>query len=336
MLDVFGSDDDDGLDHAGASVAVVLQGAGRLERTRNPLYVEYVVPRYLDFEFRRLFRLSRQTAEIVVDHFEASSFYPATAHGRPRITAEKTCLIALTYLGTQMSIYQMADKFDVTESSAHMCIGRVLRFLNAISEDVIRWPTSEEQEESRKAFKAMHKNKENGRRGLPGAIGCIDGCHIEIKKPAVSEQSYFNRKKFHSILLQGICNEKKKFVDVFIGFPGSAHDARVLRESFIFEDGPSKCQDGYLLGDLAYPLLPWLMTPYKAPRSGQLESWQVDYNVAHSSQRVTIETTFGDLKQRFRRLYFVDTDTIEQAVLIVMGACVLTNICNGERDALPE
>ncbi|CAN7942603.1 unnamed protein product, partial [Ixodes hexagonus] len=269
--------------------------------------------------------------------------------GRPRITAEKTCLIALTYLGTQMSIYQIADKFDVTESSAHLCIGRVLRFLNAISEDVIRWPTSEEQEESRKAFKAMPKNKENGKRGLPGAIGCIDGCHIEIKKPAVSEQSYFNRKKFHSILLQGICNEKKKFVDVFIGFPGSAHDARVLRESFIFEDGPSKPSkllsliiyflsfpDGYLLGDLAYPLLPWLMTPYKAPKSGQLESWQVDYYIAHSSQRVTIETTFGDLKQRFRRLYFVDTDTIEQAVLIVMGACVLTNICNGERDALPE
>ncbi|KAG0445605.1 hypothetical protein HPB47_013498 [Ixodes persulcatus] len=42
----------------------------------------------------------------------------------------------------------------------------------------------------------------------------------------------------------------------------------------------------------------------------------------------------GDLKQRFQRLY--DTDSIQQAVVIVVGACALTNVCNRERDALLE
>lgn len=52
----------------------------------------------------------------------------------------------------------------------------------------------------------------------------------------------------------------------------------------------------------------------------------------HSQQRVAIENAFGLLKQRFRRLYFVDAASIKQCVLIVMGACVLHTLCNEERD----
>lgn len=34
--------------------------------------------------------------------------------------------------------------------------------------------------------------------------------------------------------MQGICDENKQFIDVFIGFPGSTHDSRVLRNSPVF------------------------------------------------------------------------------------------------------
>ncbi|KAG0420997.1 hypothetical protein HPB47_003096 [Ixodes persulcatus] len=78
------------------------------------------------------------------------------------------------------------------------------------------------------------------------------------------------------------------------------------------------------------------MPPCETPRNCQLEAWQVDSNHAHSPQRVVIEMAFGDLKQQFQRLYDIDTDSIQWAVLIVVGACVLTNLCNSERDALLE
>ncbi|KAH7950165.1 hypothetical protein HPB49_020379 [Dermacentor silvarum] len=166
-------------------------------------------------------------------------------------------------------------------------------------------------------------------------MGCIDGCHIEINKPTESSQSYFNRKKFPSVLIQGICDSRNKFIDVFIGFPGSAHDARVLREGPFFEMAAMRCDGGYLLGDSAYPLLPWLLTPYR-DNEHSFPAWKKRYNKCHSQQRCSIENTFGLLKQRFRRLYFVDTATIKQCCLIVMGACVLHNMCNEERDYFIE
>jgi len=34
-------------------------------------------------------------------------------------------------------------------------------------------------------------------------VGAIDGCHILIKQPLQNANDYFNRKQFHSIILQG-------------------------------------------------------------------------------------------------------------------------------------
>ena len=63
--------------------------------------------------------------------------------------------------------------------------------------------------------------------------------------------------------------------DVVIGWPGSVHDARVLSNSKIFEKGnntlfPQNVEEEIcgqkmnpvIIGDAAYPLLPWLMEPY--------------------------------------------------------------------------
>lgn len=105
----------------------------------------------------------------------------------------------------------------------------MLDFLNSVSAEVIAWPDRQEQERSKAGFLAKSDGK-----GPQNTIGCIDGCHVEINKPTESPNSYYNRKKFPSIVLQGIANDRSKFLDVFIGFPGSAHDARILRESTFF------------------------------------------------------------------------------------------------------
>ncbi|KAH8009291.1 hypothetical protein HPB51_014427 [Rhipicephalus microplus] len=221
-------------------------------------------------------------------------------------------------------MYSLADRFDIPESSVCTCIERVLNFLLSISEEVISWPDSREKERIKTGFLLRSEGPRN-------TIGCVDGCHIEIKKLEESPHSYFNRKKFPSVVLQGICNDRNKFIDVLIGFPGYAHDARVLREGPFFEVAQTKCGDSYLLGDSAYPLLPWLLTLYR-DNEQIFPAWKKRYNKCHSQQRSAIENAFGHLKQRFRRLYFVDAATIKQCCLIVMAACVLHYICNKERD----
>lgn len=59
-----------------------------------------------------------------------------------------------------------------------------------------------------------------------------------------------------------------KFTDLYCGWPGSVHDARVLRNSSLGQRSAGNMrelfQNGtHLLGDGAYPLAPWLLVPFK-------------------------------------------------------------------------
>jgi len=65
-------------------------------------------------------------------------------------------------------------------------------------------------------------------------LGAIDGSHIPIKAPKHNKESYFNRKHFYSMNLQAVVGFDGRFVDTSAGFPGSIHDARVLRMSGLY------------------------------------------------------------------------------------------------------
>lgn len=91
---------------------------------------------------------------------------------------------------------------------------------------------------------------------FPNGIGAIDGSHIWIEAPHVNPNSYFNRKRFHSVVLQGVCIDNLSFISTDIGWPGKAHDAKVLRRSLLWNNGYRLCYNGHyhLVGDAAYPL----------------------------------------------------------------------------------
>jgi hypothetical protein len=42
--------------------------------------------------------------------------------------------------------------------------------------------------------------------GFPSVIGCVDCTHIRIQAPHHNENNYVNRKRYHSINVQGICD----------------------------------------------------------------------------------------------------------------------------------
>lgn len=55
----------------------------------------------------------------------------------------------------------------------------------------------------------------------------------------------------------------------------------------------------YFLGDSGYPLEPWLLTPYRNPQEGSMES---HFNDIHSQARCVVERTIGILKARWKIL----------------------------------
>ena len=65
-------------------------------------------------------------------------------------------------------------------------------------------------------------------RGFPQAVGVIDGTHIPIIRPEESFTDYYNRKGYYSVFMQAVVDCYGLFMEVYIGWPGRVHDARVF------------------------------------------------------------------------------------------------------------
>ena len=164
--------------------------------------------------------------------------------------------------------------------------------------------------------------------GFSGVLGAIDGSHIPIiAPPGDDEKAYVNRKNFHSINLQAVCDANLVFTDVFARCPGSNHDSFVLLLSHLhdqFEAG--EFGNGWLLGDSGYALKSWLLTPIAEPTT----SAEKKYNVSHRKTRCCIERAFGILKSRWRILDHTGGHMCylpEKACKIIYVCCILHNIC---------
>lgn len=130
--------------------------------------------------------------------------------------------------------------------------------------------------------------------------------------------------------LQGICDYKRRFIDVFTGIPSKIHDARVFRLSFIMRRVNELGPNFHILGDGAYPLSDNLLTPYRD--YGNLNAVQQCYNHKFSATRVRIENSFGFLKGRFRQLIKLEFHTVLRISMFIISCCVLHNICIDNED----
>ena len=135
------------------------------------------------------------------------------------------------------------------------------------------------------------------------------------------------RKGFHSLNVQAVVDSTGRFQNIVARWPGSNHDAFIWANSRLchsFEEGAYG--EGWLLGDSAYPLRRYLLTPVRAPASEAERA----YNRAQMHARSVVERTFGVWKQRFRSL-----DHSGGALQfppriccqIIMATAVLHNMC---------
>lgn len=164
----------------------------------------------------------------------------------------------------------------------------------------------------------------------------MDGSYISIRTPKHKIRStYANRHDSVSITLQGICDPQLRFLDVFTGVPSKIHDSRILKLSFIGKKLPCLCAPKYhILGDSAYPLREYLLTPFRD--YGSLSECEKNYNKKFCRARVKIENAFGALKALFRQLLRLDFHSVEIMAQFVIAACVLHNICIDNDDVLED
>ncbi|VDH90220.1 Hypothetical predicted protein, partial [Mytilus galloprovincialis] len=77
---------------------------------------------------------------------------------------------------------------------------------------------------------------------FPHALGALDGKHVAYKCPPGSGSTYFNYKKFYSIVLLALVDSDYKFICADIGGRGAASDAQLWNAS----DLKSAIEDGDL------------------------------------------------------------------------------------------
>ena len=172
--------------------------------------------------------------------------------------------------------------------------------------------------------------------GVPQCAGAIDGTHFPVCAPLLNHTDYYNRKGNYSVNMQAVVDNQYRFLDIYVGWPGSVHDTRVFAHSSLYIKGEAgtliqsheRTIEGvkvprFLIGDSAYPLLNWLMKPYS--QSSATSSDKITYRISRA--RIVVENAFGRLKGRWRRFLKRNYMLIENVSTTVAAACVLHNIC---------
>ena len=172
---------------------------------------------------------------------------------RRAIPVEKRVAVALWRLATGNSYRTTGLVFGVGRCTALKLKDEFCSALLTTAKGYIKFPKGED--ETRRAIEEFQEIS-----CFPQVVGAIDGSHIPIIAPKNDPNDYYNRKQFHSIVLQGVADAKGRFIHVSTGYAGSIHDARVLRMSSLVKE----VDDGSILlspvtrtgtGDAIRPLL---------------------------------------------------------------------------------
>ncbi|VDI31307.1 Hypothetical predicted protein [Mytilus galloprovincialis] len=250
------------------------------------------------------------------------------------IPVELQVLSALRFYASGSFQNVIGDVFGLSQPSISRCINDVTDALVRRINQYIKFPDEAERRTNKSDFyKIAH---------FPNVVGVIDGTHIPIKAPNDNEYQYVNRKNFHSINVQCICDANFKIINAVSRWPGSTHDSYIWNNSQIcrqFEEGD--IANGWLLGDSGYALKPWMLVPFMNPSTPAEE----EFNRRHCRTRVTIEQLFGIVKSRFRCVHktggclcYVPAKCcrIIAAVFILHNICVDNNIPCLENDNVPD
>ena len=241
---------------------------------------------------------------------------------RRAIAVEKRVALTLWFLATGADYRTIGHLFGVAKSTVCVVTKEVIySIVTFLLPHYIKIPQGNAMKEVVHGFDRDYD--------FPQCAGAVDGTHIPIVSPQECPADYYNRKGWHSVIMQGMVNNRGLFIDIYVGWPGRVHDARVFANSSLCTRGQNNTLlpnwvkrisntdvPLVVLGDPAYPLLDWLMKAF--PDTGYLTQQQRNFNYRLSKARVVVEHSYGRLKGRWRCLLKrVDVSVYDVSDLVI-------------------
>lgn len=249
---------------------------------------------------------------------------PVVSAGRPPMPMKECLLITIWVLKNNEPYRTVSERFEISIGHCVRIFHDVCTKLFNLSHRYIAWPTIEE---AHKVIEDFNESPAND--GFPNVLGCLGVTHILIPA-SQTDLTYYDKKGNNSMILQAVCNARQEFMNINVGWPGSAHYAHVWIQSGVYseiKENSGFIPDGtYLIGNGSYPLDEFLLVPFRENDCDMGRNEKI-FNAALSKlHNLTINKAFGRLKTLFKRLQYLNVVKIDNVKHIVTAACILHNI----------
>ena len=284
-----------------------------------------------DKEFLQKYRCSRASVDALYELIKDDPVFKSNNKpGRKQIDPKRQLLVLLKFLGTEGSggsNNNLRNVFGIGEGTASLYRDRVVAALLKLKGSVLTWPNEREREEIAKRFEEEFKFR--------NCVGVMDGTLFPLAFRPLSKDApdYSGRKHAYSISALIVCDDQRRIRYINAGWPGTAHDNRILRNSNIFQRPLSFfAERQYILGDSAFENTWFVVSAFKKPRGNKLPREQEIFNDAMSKPRVISEHTIGILKGRFpwlrqiRNVITDDPNNMKRILDYILAATILHNL----------
>lgn len=305
-------------------------------RQRSGAWWEQVYTNWTDYEWQLNLKMRKTTfqqlCELLRPHLQGQ-----LTTFRNLVPVEQLVALCIWRLATNVGFQTISHLFGIGQSTVVTIVNDVASTI--VSKELPLFIKTHAEDEFKLIIKGFRDKS-----GFPQCGGAIGGTHIGILAPTDSPADYCNSKGFYSVILQGVVDHCLWFWDISVGWPGKVSDATVLGNSSLYERGQSgslfphiterfegESAPVAIVGDAAYPLLPWLITPY--PENQLTNPAQLSFNNHLSKAQMTVKRAFGRLKQRWQCLMKRCDCNINNINTVISACCVLHNFCEENASA---
>ncbi|KAF5458810.1 hypothetical protein F2P56_022812 [Juglans regia] len=288
-------------------------------------------PEFPEEEFRRAFRMSKATFNLICDELEAVVTKKNTML-RDAIPVRQRVAVCIWRLATGEPLRLVSKRFGLGISTCHKLVLEVCSAIRSVlMPKFLQWPDENNLKMIKDEFKLLS--------GIPNIGGSMYTTHVPIKAPKVNVAAYFNKrhternqKTSYSITVQGVVDPRGVFTDVCIGWPGSMPDEQVLEKSALSQRAQmGLLKNVWVVGNSGYPLTDSVLVPY----THQNLTWcQHAFNEKIGEVQRVAKEAFARFKGRWTCLQKRTEVKLEELPVVLGACCVLHNICEMRKEEM--